>query len=61
MLAFGEAGDFTVASTTISGSIGLLQSASTTVAYDAGIYGCGRVSVIVGNVTNTDITIVEYR
>ena len=61
MLAFGEAGDFTVASTTISGSVGLLQPASTTVAYDAGIYGCGRVSAIAGDNVSSEVTVVEYR
>jgi hypothetical protein len=42
MLSFGDKinGDFS--STTLSGQIGHLQAASTTVAYDGEIYGCGR-------------------
>lgn len=33
-----------ISSTTVSGSIGHWQAASTTVAYDGAIYGCGRWS-----------------
>ena len=33
-----------LSSTTISGTVGHLQAASTTVAYDSGIYGCGLLT-----------------
>ena len=32
------------AGTTTSGTVGMWQAGSTTVAYDSGIYGCGQVS-----------------
>jgi hypothetical protein len=42
MISFGDKvnGDFS--STTLAGTIGHLQLASTTVVYDSGLYGCGR-------------------
>lgn len=45
MLNFGEPGADragNISSTTVSGSVGHWQSASTTVAYDSGLYGCGQ-------------------
>lgn len=35
-----------ISSTTITQTVGHLQGASTTVAYDSGIYGCGRVNAV---------------
>ena len=43
---------------TPTGSFGLWQGASTTVAYDAEQYGCGAVTVY-GQVSSTTITAVE--
>ncbi len=43
MLIFADPSGGDVSSTTLSGQKGFLQAASTTVAYDSGIYGCGRV------------------
>ena len=48
-----------LSSTTLSGSVGNTQLASTTVAYDAGLYGCGFLSVFA--YSTTTITISEYR
>jgi hypothetical protein len=42
MLIFADPTNGDVSSTTLSGSVGHWQAASTTVAYDAGLYGCGR-------------------
>lgn len=42
MLSFGDKTNGDFSSTTLAGTIGHLQAASTTVSYDAGIYGCGR-------------------
>lgn len=41
-LLFGDPGNGDLSSTTLSGTTGHLQLASTTVAYDSGIYGCGK-------------------
>lgn len=42
MISFDDiAGAGNVGSTTVSGTIGHVQGASTTVAYDAGLFGCG--------------------
>ncbi len=54
-----------LSSTTVSATVGHLQAASTTVAYDGGIYGCGLWSVY-GYQANsaapsTTITISETR
>jgi hypothetical protein len=38
-LSFGEVAGFS--STTLSASVGHYQAASTTIAYDSGLYGCG--------------------
>ena len=43
MLTFEDPSNGDVSSTTLSGVKGHLQTASTTVAYDSGLYGCGRV------------------
>lgn len=54
MLSFGA-----MSSTTPSGTIGHYQAASTTVAYDSGIYGCGLVSAYGFNASTT-ITKSEF-
>lgn len=48
-----------LSSTTLSGSIGTMQSASTTVAYDSGLYGCGYVTAFA--YATTTVTLVETR
>lgn len=45
---------------TPTNSTGTFQPASTTVAYDSGIYGCGITTAIAETATST-ITIVEFR
>jgi hypothetical protein len=42
MIIFGDPVNNDISSTTLSGIIGFYQAASTTIAYDAEIYGCGR-------------------
>lgn len=49
-----------VSSTTLSTSVGIYQAASTTVAYDAALYGCGYVTVR-GLNASTTIQLVETR
>lgn len=44
ILGFADPTNGDVSSTTISSVIGFIQAASTTVAYDSGVYGCGRVT-----------------
>lgn len=59
MLIFADPTNGDISSTTLSQSRGFIQAASTTVAYDAGIYGCGRM---VGYAAaSTTITIVENK
>lgn len=49
--------EFTIAaSTTASGTVGHLQAASTTVAYDGGIYGCGLWTVFAFGTTTITVT-----
>lgn len=64
MLSFDEplslpAGIGNVSSSTVSGSVGHIQLASTTVAYDGGLYGCGNVYAY-GQVATTTITLSEF-
>lgn len=54
MLAFSSA-----ASTSLSGTVGNWQAASTTVAYDSGLYGCGYWTVYA--YATTTLTITETR
>lgn len=49
-----------IAGQTPSATFGHVQSASTTVAYDSGIYGCGALKVY-GFDSNTVITVSESR
>ena len=44
LLAFDDPSNGDVASTSLNSIVGFIQLASTTVAYDSGIYGCGRVT-----------------
>ena len=45
---------------TPTGTVGHLQPASTTVAYEAGLYGCGAVTAY-GQTASTTITVSEFR
>lgn len=54
MIEFASAG-----STTVSGMIGHLQPASTTVAYDGGLFGCGYWTAYA--FSSTTITVTETR
>ena len=56
MISFGDTTGF--GSTTIGGQAGHLQAASTTVAYDGGIYGCGRMSAY--GFASTTITVSQF-
>ena len=49
-----------LSSTTLSTSVGALQPASTTVAYDGGLYGCGLMTAR-GLYSSTTITVTETR
>lgn len=55
MLTFSD-----YANQTPTGSFGFFQGASTTVAYDSGIYGCGLVKAY-GYTGNINITVSETR
>lgn len=54
MLSFGDNQGFVPTATT-----GILQAASTTVAYDSGLFGCGAMRVISGTVTSDTIVVTE--
>lgn len=60
MLTFGDPVNGDVSSTTLTSMVGHWQGASTTVAYDAEIYGCGRWSAF-GVLASTTITTAEMR
>ena len=60
-LAFGTTASSTATSTiNISSSIGILQPASTTVAYDGGIYGCGFIGVQGLDVGTSTVTLTTF-
>ena len=59
MILFADPTNGDLSSTTLSGSKGFWQSASTTVAYDSGIYGCGRV--IGYAYASTTVTRAEFK
>lgn len=59
MLTFGDPVNGDVSSTTLTSMVGHWQGASTTVSYDAGIYGCGRWSAF--GIASTTITTTELR
>ena len=56
MLSFGDTTGF--GSTTLSGTAGHLQLASTTVVYDSGLYGCGRMTAF--GWSSSTVTISEF-
>lgn len=58
-LLFADPTNGDLASTTLAINAGFLQSASTTVAYDGGLYGCGRVTAEA--LASTTITNAEMR
>ena len=60
MVLYGDTTNGDLSSTTITSMAGHWQGASTTVAYDAGIYGCGRM-IVLGVVASTTITATEFR
>lgn len=60
MLIFGDPVNGDLASTTVSALKGHVQAASTTVAYDSGLYGCGAVYAY-GYAASTTITTSEFR
>ena len=59
LVIFGDPTNGDVSSTTLTGSIGFTQAASTTIMYDSGTYGCGRWSAY-GYASST-ITTTEFR
>jgi len=56
---FGDPTNGDIASTSLSEVVGHLQAGSTTQAYDAGIYGCGRWTVHAS--ASTTLLISEFR
>lgn len=61
MINFGDPGTDrlgNISSTTVSGVIGHWQAASTTVAYDSGLFGCGRWSAY--SYATQTITVSEF-
>lgn len=58
MLVFGDPANGDLSSSTVSGTVGHWQAASTTVAYDSGLYGCGRWSAY--SYATQTITVSEF-
>jgi hypothetical protein len=58
-IIFGDPTNGNLSSTTLTAGTGHFQAASTTVTYDAGIYGCGRWWAI-GTVGSTTVTLSEF-
>lgn len=58
VILFGDPTNGNLASTTLTGETGFVQGASTTVAYDSGIYGCGRWTAYAA--ASTTITVSEF-
>lgn len=58
VLFFGDPTNGDLSSTTLDGTTGFVQGASTTVAYDSGIYGCGRWTAYAA--ASTTITVSEF-
>ncbi len=59
MLLFADPSEGDLSSTTIASQKGFWQAASTTVAYDSGVYGCGR---FIGRAdASTTVTVMETR
>lgn len=59
MVSFADPSNGNISSTTLSGVIGSVQAASTTVVYDSGLYGCGRWFAY--GFSSTTITTVSTR
>ena len=61
-LSFGGISATSTATSTaqINSDVGLWQSASTTVAYDGGLYGCGFVGVIGQNTSTSTVTLEVF-
>lgn len=60
MILFADPTNGDLASTTLSGTKGHVQPASTTVVYDSGVYGCGRMFAFGFNASTT-ITVSEFK
>lgn len=59
MLLFADPTNGDISSTTLSGAVGHWQAGSTTIAYDSGLYGCGRMIGYAG--ASTTITVSTTR
>lgn len=58
VLAANQTTSWTFSSSSLTASVGHWQPASTTVAYDAGLYGCGRMTAIATG--NTPVTVSSF-
>lgn len=59
MITLGDPVNGDVSSTTLTSMVGFTQTASTTIVYDSGIYGCGRWSAY--GIASSTITTTEMR
>lgn len=59
VLIFGDPSNGDISSSTLKSVVGFTQAASTTQAYDSGIYGCGRMMGFAES--STTITVAEFR
>ena len=57
-ILFGDPSGGNLSSTTHNASTGFVQGASTTVAYDAGVFGCGKWTAT--SSVSTTITVAEF-
>lgn len=57
-ITFDDPSNGDIASTTLTSMVGFYQSASTTVAYDAELYGCGRW--FAHSTASSSITVAEF-
>lgn len=57
-LLFADPVNGDLASTTLSSTAGFLQASSTTIAYDASVFGCGRMTAEA--LASTTITVAEF-
>lgn len=55
----GDPAGGNLSSTTLTGTVGLMQAGSTTVTYDGGLNGCGRWTAVA--TASTTVTVVEYQ
>lgn len=58
VILFGDPTNGNLSSTTLNGTTGFVQGASTTVAYESGIYGCGKWTGYAA--ASTTITVSEF-